>query len=81
MTTLTYEEMEEKYGEVDVVFTSYYKYSFTFRNEDMKLTVIAGGTADDVYRFTVVAGEQYKVMGLPISYAYLNGELIFQSLW
>ncbi len=78
---LNYEELEEKYGDVEVIFTSYYKYSFTFRNDDEKLTAIAGGMADDVYRFTVIADEKYKVMDLPVSAIYVDGEEVYRSPW
>jgi len=48
---MTYEEFIEKYGEEEIKFSSYYKYSFTFKNE--KLAVGYGGDHDDIYRLEV----------------------------
>ena len=59
------------YGEAKVVFTSYYKYSFSFRGEfnGKSIYVSMGGSADDIYRFDVDAGKEYAVKQLGMSYA------------
>ena len=59
------------YGEAKVVFTSYYKYSFSFRGEfnGKSIYVSVGGSADDIYRFDVDAGKEYAVNQLGVSYA------------
>lgn len=47
-------EFMEKYGNVMVKFSSYYKFTFTFRGEaenGKKLVVVkVGGNSDDIYR-------------------------------
>ena len=51
---MTQEEFLDKYGRIKVKFRSYCKYSFTFEDEDGEgLVVSIGGSADDIYRFSV----------------------------
>jgi hypothetical protein len=54
---MTREEAKEKYGSVPCLFSSYYKYTFTFRGkaEDGAeiLFSIGGGCADDIYKTNV----------------------------
>ena len=71
MTNLNEKEFLELYGEAKVVFTSYYKYSFSFIGEfnGKSIYVSVGGNADDIYRFDVDAGKEYAVKQLGISYA------------
>lgn len=71
MSNLNEKEFLEIYGEAKVVFTSYYKYSFSFRGEfnGKSIYVSAGGNADDIYRFDVDADKEYAVKQLGISYA------------
>jgi hypothetical protein len=52
-------EFLEKYGEVELSFTSYYKFSFTFAGEaedGALITASYGGSSDDVYRYAVGTG-------------------------
>lgn len=79
MSNLTEKEFLEVYGEAKVVFTSYYKYSFSFRGElnGKSIYVSIGGNADDIYRFNVTAGKEYAVKELGMSYAEVKeGETI-----
>jgi len=71
MSKLNEKEFLEMYGEAKVVFTSYYKYSFSFRGEfnGKSMYVSVGGNADDIYRFDVTAGKEYAVKELGMSYA------------
>lgn len=71
MSKLNEKEFLELYGEAKVVFTSYYKYSFSFRGEfnGKSIYVSVGGNADDIYRFDVDAGKEYAVKQLCISHA------------
>lgn len=64
---MTHTEFYEKYGEVLVTFSSYYKYTFTYRAElpdGQTLTVGCGGNADGIYRFKVVPNLPVKVINL-----------------
>lgn len=64
---MTRDEFYEKYGEVLVTFSSYYKYTFTYRAElpdGQTLTVGCGGQAEEIYRFDVVPNESVKVIDL-----------------
>ena len=63
---MTREEFLEKYGEVEVKFDKYYKYSFTYTGvvddeEGILIEVSFGGDAGDIYRETVEAGIAMKV--------------------
>jgi hypothetical protein len=71
MSKLNEKEFLEMYGEAIVVFTSYYKYSFSFRGEfnGKSIYVSVGGNADDIYRLDVDAGKEIAVKNLGISYA------------
>jgi hypothetical protein len=71
MSKLNEKEFLEVYGEAKVVFTSYYKYSFSFRGEfnGKSIYVSVGGNADDIYRFDVSAGKEVAVKELGMSYA------------
>jgi len=74
MSKLNKKEFLEMYGEAKVVFTSYYKYSFSFRGEfnGKSMYVSVGGNADDIYRFDVTAGKEYAIKELGMSYAEVN---------
>jgi hypothetical protein len=64
---MTRTEFYEKYGEVLVTFSSYYKYTFTYRAElpdGQALTVGYGGQADEIYRFDVAPNVPVKVIDL-----------------
>lgn len=71
MEKLTEEQFMEKYGEAKVVFTYYYKYSFSYEGmfEGKKIYVSVGGNADDIYRHEVVPNKEYAVKELGLNYA------------
>lgn len=81
---LTEEEFQEKYGEVEVKFSSYYKFTFVFRGyfEGKLVQVNVGGGSEDIYRLDVKADEPVKVNSLGISYAavFENGKVIDECL-
>lgn len=61
---MTKDEFYEKYGDVKIKFSSYYKYTFTYGGElpdGGRVSVDYGGNSDDIYRFDVRAD---CVMGL-----------------
>ncbi|MCW7076413.1 MAG: hypothetical protein OCU18_03865 [Candidatus Syntrophoarchaeum sp.] len=69
---MTYEEFIEKYGEEEVKFVSYYKYSFTFENE--KLAVGCGESHHDIYKLEVDTSP-IKVKEIkPVSWAEVGKE-------
>jgi len=72
-----YNEFIEKYGKEEVVFKSYYKYSFTFANDTISVSV--GGNGGDIYRLDVVAGEKYTIGQLEPTSAYVNGECVYDE--
>lgn len=64
---MTREEFYAKYGEVEVVFTHYYKYAFSYGTvlpDGRRLGVVYGGNADEIYRYEVVVGEPIKIKDL-----------------
>lgn len=64
MAEITKKEFDELYGDVEVVFTNYWKYSFAFEGETdsgIRIYLSVGGCADEIYRFDVTAGEKVKV--------------------
>lgn len=61
---ITKKEFDELYGDVEVEFSTYYKFSFTFAGwapDGKRLIVTVGGCADDIYKMDVIAGEKTKV--------------------
>lgn len=65
---MTKEEFMAKYGDIEVKFSSYYKFSFVFSgvlDNGNKISVEVGGNSDDIYRLEVVAN-------LPETIASLN---------
>jgi len=53
---MTREEFYEKYGDVEVKFDSYYKYTFSYRGitpDGNVITCEYGGNIDDIYRHDV----------------------------
>ena len=56
---MTRAEFYDKYGDVEVMFSSYYKYTFTYAAtlpDGKLLTVGYGGNSDKIYRHEVVSG-------------------------
>jgi hypothetical protein len=75
------QEFLEKFGDVKVKFSSYYKYTFTFvgtADDGTQVSVRAGGNSDDIYRFDVAADYAETVSGLDPygGAATLNGETV-----
>ena len=64
---MTREEFYAKYGEVEVVFTSYYKFTFYYGAmlpDNRRLSVCYGGNSDEIYRHNVGVGETIKIKEL-----------------
>ncbi len=82
---MTYNEFIEKYGDVKVKFSSYYKYIFTFRAvlpNDSILTVSVGGDSSDIYRMEVNANDEDTVRSLePYAGAVYNNGKEFESFY
>ncbi len=77
---MKYDEFIKQYGKQKVKFSYYYKYSFTFKN-DNGLSVRVGGSSDDIYRFSVDVDKEYFVSELEPNSATLNGENLFDWDW
>jgi hypothetical protein len=61
---MTKKEFIEKYGNVKVKFSTYYKYTFTYVGElpnGGKISVGYGGNYDDIYRYDVSADYEETV--------------------
>ena len=66
-TQLTRAEFYAKYGDVEVTFSDYYKYTFTYAAtlpDGKRLTVGYGGNSDEIYRHEVAANGVETVSGL-----------------
>jgi hypothetical protein len=67
---MTKQEFCKKYENVELYFKSYYKYKFLFegragRGKDNKLiTIVVGGTSEDIYRLDVEAKTSYNIYDL-----------------
>lgn len=61
-----------KYGDVELFFTSYYKYSFGFEgvaDDGLKIYMSIGGDSGDIYRFSVSRDEPKKLKDMEWSFA------------
>ena len=57
----------DKYGDIEVTFSSYYKYSFTFKgttDAGEELYVSIGGDSDEIYRMEIMADDPESVRSL-----------------
>ena len=64
---MTSEEFYEKYGDVKVKFSGYYKYTFTYTGklpDGVEIVVGYGGNADDIYRHNVGANCEETVSSI-----------------
>ena len=64
---MTKDEFYEKYGQVKVKFSSYYKYTFTFEgtlNDGGRIVIDVGGSSGEIYRFEVCAGLEETISSL-----------------
>jgi hypothetical protein len=64
---MTKEEFIEKYGEVKVKFSSYYKYTFNYIGtlpDGNVISVDCGGNADYIYRYEVVPDMEESVSSI-----------------
>lgn len=59
---ITHDEFIEKYADVRMTFSSYYKYEFTYigqTDDGVKVSVTYGGDANQIYRFSLDAGHNF----------------------
>lgn len=75
---ISFDDFLQKYGDVPVVFSSYYKYSFAYVGtlDNKTIKVYVGGNSDDIYKFEVKSGEKIAISKLcPYSgYVYEDGK-------
>ena len=75
---MTTEEIFKKYGDIELSFRHYYKYSFMFKGETPEgETVFAyiGGDADDIYRLDLDYNETGTISNLePSSIRIMKGK-------
>ena len=64
---MTKKDFIEKYGDVKVKFSSYYKYTFKYIGtlpDGNVISVDCGGNADDIYRYEVDADAEESVSSI-----------------
>lgn len=64
---MTRDEFYEKYGDIEVAFSSYYKFIFSYTGttpSGASITVNCGGNADDIYRLEVLSSSTGKVLDM-----------------
>ena len=65
MVEITKKEFIEKYGDIKLRFSYYYKYTFHFVSEDIKgLIGYIGGCSDDIYRTSISYNEEIRLEDL-----------------
>jgi len=76
------EEFIEKYGDVKVKFSDYYKYTFNYTGslpDGSKISIGYGGNDNDIYRHEVVSDKEETVLSVyPYTGVVLdaNGQVI-----
>lgn len=74
---MNYEEFIEKYGDVVVTFSSYYKLCFrysAFLENDYQLIVEINGDSHDIYYLEVMVGDSYTVRELQPNGGWMNDQ-------
>lgn len=78
--TLSQEQFFQKYGELEVEFSSYYKFAFLFtaKHENVQVTVRVGGESESIYALSVEAGAKISINELQPSSGWVeeNGQEI-----
>ena len=72
---MNYEEFIEKYGDIEVTFSSYYKYSFRYSailENGNELIVEIGGDTDNIYRMEVYNNESFTIRDLEPNGGWMN---------
>lgn len=84
-TKMTRDEFYEKYGNTEVVFIRYYKYTFSYSAnlpDGKRLLVVYGGNGDDIYRHEVSGSMGIKISVLqPNGGALLDGDTEVESFY
>jgi len=80
----TKEEIIEKFGEIELSFSSYYKYSFNYSYKDEVIDIYGffGGGSDYIYRYDCSPDKKVKVKDYGNELMELvikeNGEVVFE---
>jgi hypothetical protein len=80
----TKEEVIEKFGGIELAFSSYYKYSFnfTFKDETLDIYGSFGGSHDDIYRYDCSPNKKVLIKDFQNELMSLNikesGEVVFE---
>lgn len=75
---MTEQEVVEKYGDVVLRFSSYYKFCFTFSGVAKDGAVIHatyGGDADEIYRYDVSATHTVESLTLPLEDYWISVQI------
>ena len=72
--------MKQELANIKVKFNSYYKYRFTFANDDGYVASV-GGIGDEIYRSEVIVDKEYTIQQIADEfrgnlYILHNGEVI-----
>ena len=81
---LSQEELLSQYGDAELKFSSYYKYSFTFTGQmvDIKINATIGGSSDDIYRLDVYADQKMSLQMLdPTSVSIYKGQKLIAEYY
>ena len=84
-TQMTRADFYSKYGDVQVTFSSYYKYTFTYSAtlpDGRRLTVGYGGDSDEIYRHEVARDDLEVVKQLqPYAGAVYEGTDVVEEFY
>ncbi len=79
------DEFIEKYGDVEVFFNSYYKYTFTYKGtlpDGKVITVGYGGDSSEIYRYSVAVGFPTLIKNInPYTGAVYEGHVELESFY
>jgi hypothetical protein len=73
---MTYEEALEKFGNVPLSFSSYYKFVFYYGGSFEGYSILAGygGNSTDIYRHEVAADSKETICALSPSYITISDD-------
>ena len=71
---LTIEEVKEKYGDIELKFSGYWKYMFMWSAEvdDIVIEASIGGSSDRIYRFLVKPDDIKTINGFEEDFNFIT---------
>ena len=78
---MKFEEIYEKIKDLEVTFSSYYKYNFTYKNTDASVLIGFGGNHNDIYRLSLKHTMKVSDIGEAIRWITFESTDYYSDAW